>query len=116
MQGTFYWIPRRKGGWRLSIWLAPSNDPDDLRHLHHKLLWSQVMEHLGDEWGIDVDRTRNALVAHYAGVPRGRVAVSPQKLWVIGKGTESIVPHEVERICRVFKLDKNLIRCIEHDH
>lgn len=74
------------------------------------------MEHLSCEWNIDVDRVRNALVSHYAAVPRGRVAVSPQNIWVIGKGTENIVPREVQRICRVFRLDDNRVKKIEHDH
>ena len=64
---------------------------------------------MSHEWNIDVDRVLGALVSHYACVLRGRVAVSPQKIWVIGKGTETIVPNEVGRICRLSGLDYNRV-------
>lgn len=115
-QAIYYWIYRPSGGWRLAFWLAPDNHCNAARNLSHRLVWAEVMEHLASLWQIDVDFVRSQLINRFASLPRGRVVLNPRRVWTICRGEHPVVPNEIERLCRVFKLDKATIREFRDDH
>ena len=70
------------------VWLTLTDDESDLVHLHHRLVWAEVVEHLSYEWRLDIEPVRDVLMGRFAAVPRGRVGSSTQGYWVIGRGME----------------------------
>lgn len=115
-QGIYYWLPRRKGGWRLLIWLASTNNPNDLNHLSHLHVWAEVVEHLSHEWRLDIEHVRAILVGRFASIARGRVGITYDGYWVIGMGTRPGMAVKIQRLCRIFWLHAHDVRVMHHDH
>jgi hypothetical protein len=100
----------------LAFWLTPTTEPQELKRLHHQLVWAEVIEQLAYLWKVDPDRLRDRIRTSHAGIPRGRVGNTYSGHWVIGHGEIPIVPREEERLKRIFHLQQEQVRDLQHDH